>query len=235
MRKKSRSNYKTIFFDLDRTLWDYRANSELTLLDLVNRYAPELNAHFDTFLRSFYEINDRLWLEYRDGKLLKKELLTKRFVDVFKTMSIDAELFVEQIAQDYINESPQKTKLFPHTIEMLEYLKNKGYRLFLLTNGFLEVQKVKIRESKLEPYFEKMITSEEAGYQKPDRKIFEYAIEIVGAQKSDCIMIGDDLDNDISGAHGAGMDTVYFNPKKVEHDSLPTYEIQNLNELFSIF
>lgn len=228
-------NYKTIFFDLDRTLWDYRLNSEQTLNDLLNKYTPELNNQFEEFLQEFYKTNDALWLKYRDGLISKETLSIKRFIDIFKCFGIDVESKIRDIADFYITESPKKSKVFPHTIETLAYLRRGGYRLILLTNGFLEVQEVKIRESKLEPYFERMITSEEAGYQKPDKRIFEYAFKELLVEKSESIMIGDDLDNDIFGAQNFGIDTIYFNPENKKHESNPTYEITNLKELQIIF
>jgi putative hydrolase of the HAD superfamily len=226
--------YKVLFFDLDRTLWDYRANSEQTLSDLFTKHAPELVEKFDEFLTTFYEVNESLWLEYRNGRLSKEKLSTQRFIDSFKRLGVDAKPFAEEFSNDYISESPNKTKLFPQTIKTLQYLKNSGYRMFLLTNGFVEVQKVKIKDSNLEPYFETMITSEEAGYQKPHKEIFEYALNIVGAEKAICLMIGDDLESDIEGAQNFGMDTVFFNPAGINHNSAPTYEIKGLEELMTI-
>lgn len=223
--------YKVLLFDLDRTLWDYRANSEQTLKDLVKKHTPQLIEKFDEFLTIFYEVNENLWLEYRDGRLTKERLSTQRFIDSFKRLGVDAGSFAEEFSVDYIAESPNKTKLFPKTIETLEYLKNAGYRLFLLTNGFVEVQKVKIRDSKLEPFFERMITSEEAGYQKPHEKIFEFALNTIMAEKADCLMIGDDLESDILGARNFGIDTVFFNQAGLKHSSTPTFEIKRLDEL----
>jgi putative hydrolase of the HAD superfamily len=228
---KREKKYKVLFFDLDRTLWDYRSNSEQTLFDLVTKHTPDLIEKFNEFLVIFYEVNESLWLEYRNGRLSKEKLSTQRFIDSFNRLGVDVELFAEELSNDYIRESPNKTKLFPGTIESLEYLKSKGYRLFLLTNGFVEVQKVKIRESKLESFFERMITSEEAGYQKPHEKIFEFALKIVNAEKADCLMIGDDLESDIVGAQNFGIDTVFFNPAGLIHDTFPTFEIKKLDEL----
>jgi len=223
--------YKVLFFDLDRTLWDYRSNSEQTLKDLVKKYAPQLIEKFDEFLTIFYDVNESLWMEYRNGRLSKEKLSTQRFIDSFKQLGFDAEPFAEELSVDYITESPNKTRLFPQTIETLEYLKNAGYRMYLLTNGFVEVQKVKIKDSKLEPFFERMITSEEAGYQKPHEKIFEFALTIVKAEKADCLMIGDDLESDIEGARNFGIDTVFFNPAGLIHANTPTFEIRKLGEL----
>jgi len=235
MKKNLGKSYKNLYFDLDRTLWDFHTNSEQTLFDLIEQYIPELMPRFSKFLEVYYSKNEELWRQYRDGELKKEILRTKRFNDSIEAMGIKNCKFINEISDGYINNSPYKTALFPHAIETLNYLKNKGYSMFLLTNGFLEVQVVKIRESKLEPYFEKMITSEEAGYQKPNKKIFEYALKTVNARKSESIMIGDDLENDIMGAKRFGIDTVFFNPEKNEQLIKSTFTIHDLEELKSIF
>lgn len=223
--------YKNIYFDLDRTLWDFPKNSEETLRDLINRHVPELNSEFDAFLSTYHEINENLWRLYRDGEIKKEELRTKRFQDTLGKFGILNHGIAEKIGIDYIKESPYKTILYPNTHETLSYLHNKGYKLYLLTNGFLEVQTVKIRECKLEQYFTKMITSEEAGYQKPNKKIFEYALKTVNAKKAESIMIGDDIENDIKGALNFGMDAVFFNPDKNKLKVDATFEVNDLIEL----
>ena len=231
MQSPSLKTYKNLYFDIDRTLWDLESNSRLTLSQLIDKHLPELTPRFSEILGIFYVINEKLWLQYRDGEIKKEVLQGERFGRAFNKMGIDAPLIAKKFGDDFMKEAPLKTGLFPHTIEVLEYLKNKGYRMFLLTNGFTNVQIIKIRESKLEPFFEKMITSENAGYQKPHKKIFEYALKTVNSKKIDSIMIGDDLDNDISGAKKFGMDTIFFNPDKATHNSHPTFEINCLSEL----
>jgi len=202
---------------------------------LVNTFTPQLSSQTSLFIETFYKVNEDLWLQYRDGIITKEYLSSSRFIQVYKHLGIDVVSMAEEMAQYYIVQSPQKNKLFPNTIEVLSYLKSRNYKLYLLTNGFLEVQKVKIKTSNIEPYFDGMITSEEAGYQKPDSRIFEYALRNTGGQKTNCIMIGDDLDNDILGAQNFGMDTIFFNPLKITHTSNPTYEINNLIELIKLF
>lgn len=226
--------YKNIYFDLDRTLWDFPRNAEETLRDLVNRHVPEICSKFEHFLCTYHEINENLWRKYRDGEIKKEVLRTKRFHDTLANFGIHNHGIANKIGIDYIKESPYKTILYPHAHETLQYLHSKGYKLYLLTNGFLEVQEVKIRESKLEQYFAKMITSEEAGYQKPHKKIFEYALKTVNSKKAESIMIGDDIENDIMGAKNFGIDTVYFNPEGIHASINPTYEIQDLKEIQQI-
>lgn len=231
MQRKYKNSYKNIYFDLDRTLWDFQSNSEQTLSELLEKYAPELMPRKNEFLKIYHQVNEVLWIKYREGELSKELLRTQRFIDTFTAMDFPCNGICEAMSIDYITESPLKTGLFPYSLEILEYLKQKGYRLFLITNGFSEVQDVKIRCSGLEPFFEKMITSEEAGYQKPHRKIFEYALKTVNARKNESIMIGDDLENDILGAQRIGMDTVFFNPQKISHQQNTTFEINHLKDL----
>ena len=232
--KTSQKKYKNLYFDIDRTLWDLKSNSELTLWELINKHMPGLAPKFKEFLNIFYIENEKLWLQYRNGEISKEILRAKRFNDTFNILGINAPSTATIIGDDFIKESPLKTGLFPYTIETLEYLQLQGYNMYLLTNGFAEVQRVKIKESRLETFFKKMITSEDTGYQKPNKKIFEYALKTVNAKKRESIMIGDDIDNDIIGAKQFGMDTVFFNPEKLKHNSNPTFEIHSLNELMDI-
>jgi putative hydrolase of the HAD superfamily len=121
----------------------------------------------------------------------------------------------------------------PGAIEVLDYLKSR-YKIHLITNGFDKVQHQKLKHSNIDHYFETVITSEFAGYKKPQKEIFHFAINEVSAYPSNCIMIGDNIENDVIGAHKAGIDQIFYNPLKVKVDFLPTHEIENLIELKDI-
>lgn len=232
---KPKEKYKNIYFDLDRTLWDFETNSEKTLFDLLIKYFPDKKGEYKKFLSVYYPINEKLWVMYRKGFLKKDVLRIKRFIDSFKQIGVSDEKIVKQISKEYISLSPYQTALFPHALEILDYLKQAGYKLYLLTNGFKEVQTVKITQSGIGEYIDKMITSDDAGYQKPNRKIFEYALKTVNAKKVESIMIGDDLNTDIAGANKFGMDSIYFNIEKKNKEHSATYEISSLKELQEIF
>jgi putative hydrolase of the HAD superfamily len=124
--------------------------------------------------------------------------------------------------------------LFPHTIEILEYLKAKDYHLHLITNGFEKTQWSKINNSGLAPYFTHMITSEASNSLKPKKEIFEYALNKAGAILPESIMLGDNLDADIQGAINAGMDSVFVNHINASTSLRPTYIIYHLQELEAI-
>ena len=130
--------------------------------------------------------------------------------------------------------SPHQTRVVPHAFEVLDYLKEKGYHLYLLTNGFIEIQHIKTTESGLAPYFEKVFTSDEMGYKKPHKLAFDYAVKYVNARKRESLMIGDEWPTDIVGARQAGIDQVYFNTRNKPAEGPVTYEIHNLLELKEI-
>ena len=227
--------YKHIFFDLDRTLWDFEANALDTFKELFSIY--ELNKlvpDFDSFHRSYRKINRQLWQDYREGQIKKQVLKYKRFYLTLKEFGTDDVALAKKLGDDYVTLSGEKTKLFPHAMEALKYLQDK-YNLHIITNGFEEVQFKKIKNCKLEPYFKKIITSEKAGVQKPHQQIFEYALNEADAKKEESVMIGDDLEGDIKGARAFGIDQVYFNPHNHTHNIDVTYEIHSLLELKDIF
>lgn len=225
--------YKNIYFDLDNTLWDFKANSEETLKELFTSYFPDKENEFKNFLSVYYPINDKLWVLYRKGLVSKDVLREKRFAESFKQLKIN-HLKAYDFANDYLTTCPYKTKLFPHSLEILDYLKQKDYRLFLLTNGFKEIQQIKVAQSGLQKYFQKLITSEDSGYKKPHKKMFQYALKSCHSKKNQSLMIGDDLDADIIASINFGMDCVFFNSQKQIHTAQTTYEINSLDELEKI-
>jgi putative hydrolase of the HAD superfamily len=171
-----------------------------------------------------------MWEQYRLGTIDKPTLRDKRFALTFWDMGLDAETAPPQLADDYILLSPRKTILFPHAHEVLSYLEKK-YCLHIITNGFEEAQVIKMQESDLNRYFSEVIISEHTGFRKPDKRIFDYAMDKTGATAEDSIMIGDGLEVDILGARNVGWDTVYFNPENIEHQEMVTHEIRSLEEL----
>lgn len=224
--------YTDIFFDLDRTLWDFESNAMSTFEDLYNKY--ELEAKGVSSLEHFVDVyrrhNEFLWAQYREGAIKKEQLRNQRFKLTLNELNIHDDILANELGDDYINISPTKTILFPNCMEILEYLKGK-YRMHIITNGFEEVQYNKLINSNLFQYFDQIITSEAAGKKKPHPIIFEHALFKANAKKEASIMIGDDFDVDIEGAMDFGMDQAFFNPHNLEETRKATYEISDLIEL----
>ena len=226
---------KHIFFDLDRTLWDFEKNSQTTLLQLIKDFKL-IEKGIDTadnFIKKYKIHNEELWELYREDKIKKEELRGKRFQLALAEYDIDDSELAEQFGLAYIKQSPLKTTLFPYTHEVLLYLKKK-YSLHIITNGFEEVQHIKLASSDLAQYFDVIVTSEQVGVKKPNAKIFEFALEQAKAKPDECIMIGDDFPVDVLGAEQIGIQGVYFNPNKLAHKHSVVHEIFCLSELMAL-
>lgn len=229
------SKYKHLFFDLDRTLWDFEKNSEEVFRDMyhVLKLKRVGVKDFDEFFTTYRSVNHDLWDLYREGEIDKEFLNYQRFYQTLFEFGIENKELAESMAKKYVEWSPLKKHLFPSTMELLDYLKSKYY-LHIITNGFEEVQTIKLQESNLAKYFEQVIISETTPVKKPNPKIFKYAMHLAGANVGNSIMIGDDLDIDIKGAAGVGMDQIWTNFISEKSEFKPTYEVKSLLEIKEI-
>lgn len=229
--------YKHLFFDLDHTLWDFDANAKETLTEVYAHFKLEAKGvyPFIDFYKYYLHHNEILWDRYHKGFISSDELKWKRMWRTMLEFKIGSEQLARDMSVHFLEILPTKKMLFPHTIEILDYLTNKGYKLHLITNGFEKTQWSKINNSGLRRYFTHMITSEASNSLKPKKEIFEYALNKAGASLSESIMLGDNLDADIQGAINAGMDCVFVNHLKTNTDIKATYIIHHLEELEQIF
>lgn len=229
--------YRHLFFDLDHTLWDFEANAKETLRDLYGFFDLKEKGlpDFDAFHARFTHHNEVLWDRFRKGFINRIELRWKRMWLTLVDFKIGDEWLAHEMSNQFQQILPTKTRLFPHTVEVLDYLKDRHYLLYLITNGFEETQLLKLRHAGLAHYFTHIITSEVAGSLKPHKAIFDYALQLAGTTAPQSLMIGDALEVDILGAKNAGMDQVYFGPVSAQEAELqPTYSIRHLQELKTI-
>ena len=227
---------KHIFFDLDHTIWDFDKNAQETLHELYLHYKlEELGlASAEAFISTYTENNHSLWADYHVGKITKETLRAERFSRTFIQLGIHPEKIPQQFEDDYVRITPHKKNLFLGSEKVLGYLKQK-YTLHIISNGFKESTLIKMEVSGLNPYFTNVIISEDVGVNKPDKAIFEYALDKAKARKEECIMIGDSIEADIRGAQGFGMKAIYFNPQSKELPEDVKWQITHLEELLDHF
>lgn len=226
--------YKHIFFDLDRTLWDFDRSSAETVKELFFKYRLDRSIENpEDFIKVYHEVNLELWSHYRRGEMTKDVLRTKRFRISLDRFGIVDENLAEKFGDDYLNISPTKTILIPHAREILNYL-YPVYKLHIITNGFLTTQQIKLKNSRLDQYFESLTTSEVVGHNKPRPEIYHQALTSVNARKKESLMIGDDLDVDILGARNFGIDQAFLNRDGITHNDPVTYEFTSLQALEDI-
>lgn len=229
--------YQHLFFDLDHTLWDFEANSRLTLSELyenMNLLSKGVD-DFDVFHKNYLVHNDKLWDRYRKGFIKVDELRWKRMWLTLLDFKIADEPLARNMGTVFLDLLPTRKLLFPHTTEILDYLANKNYKLHLITNGFEQTQHSKLKNSGIDKYFIEVITSEGSNSLKPHPEIFEYAFAKTKAGKSESIMIGDSQEVDIQGAMNAGIDQVFVNHINEMPTIQPTYTVHSLKELETIF
>ena len=229
--------YKYILFDLDRTLWDFQANSFQTFREMYETFelGKLCNASFDEFYLQYKAINAVLWDMYRQGTLLKEVLYVKRFSLTLEYFGVvDCSDLSRKLGDFYVLEGPKKTGLVDGARQLLDYLQAKVYPMYIVSNGFKEVQNEKIKTSNIDSYFKKVYLSEDIGYQKPNRKIFDAILADLGVSGNECLMIGDDFAVDIVGARNAGIDQIYYNPGAIKQELQPTFEVKNLREIMNI-
>jgi putative hydrolase of the HAD superfamily len=228
--------YKDLFFDLDHTLWDFETNSKETIQELytTHRLADLGIVDFDGFYNTYSAHNHRLWDRYTKGFIKQEELRWKRVYLSLLDFKVANEQLAKEMAQAYLEILPNKKHLFPYTIEILDYLKQKDYKMHLITNGFESVQFKKIKNSGIADYFIEVITSESSNSLKPHKDIFEYALKNANATVTDSIMIGDNESADIQGGINVGMDTIFVNHIQTTPTIPATYTITHLKELETI-
>lgn len=222
------SKISDIFFDLDHTLWDFEKNSALAFETILTKHGIEVD--IASFVATYVPINSRYWKLYQDDEVTQEQLRYGRLKDVFDSINYDiSDDVIHLLAEEYIHYLPQYNHLFEGTIELLDYLKPK-YKLHIITNGFNQIQSNKLKNSKIEHYFETITNSENAGFKKPNPQIFHYALEISNSKKETSIMIGDNFEADIEGALNVGIDAIMFN----EHNIEIAKNIKQVNNLLAI-
>lgn len=227
--------YKHLFFDLDHTLWDFDRNSAECITELYDTFRlADLGIESAAeFSRQFVAINRQLWADF-DKNLIEHTYIRKhRFPLVFRAMGVDESAVHADLNVEYLKLLPRKPHLLESAKELLDHL-NGRYTMHIITNGFAEIQAVKMDSAEIAHYFTHVITSENANAKKPNPLVFQYAMEISGTNASESLMIGDNYEADILGAKGVGLDTVFYNPQGQPVSDPPTYDIRHWKELMAI-
>lgn len=229
------NKFRNIFFDLDDTLYDFSTASRESFRETYDLLG------YDRFFSSFQEFMDiytprnlELWKEYGKGTITKDELNRQRYNHPLQAVGVHDEELAACFCTEALSRIPTKCALIPGAIEILEYLFPK-YNLYILSNGFQELQAHKMRTAGLSKYFSKIILSEHIGINKPRRELFEYALDTTSSLSDESIMIGDMFETDIVGAANIGMAQIFFNRQGISPlPFAPTYEISCLAEIRDI-
>lgn len=220
--------YKSLFIDLDDTLWAFSENARDSFQEVYDSY--DFKRYFNSF-EHFYAVykarNTQLWVEYGDGRITKEELNRQRFFYPLQTVGVNDEALAKAYSDSFFELIPTKKKLMPYAKEALDYLSSR-YRLFILSNGFRELQSQKMHSAGIFDYFERIILSDDILVHKPYPEIFHFALSATQSELRTSLMIGDSWQADIVGAKGVGMHQMYYSELHAESATfVPTYWLKS--------
>lgn len=230
--------YTDLFLDFDDTLYDTHGNAEIALRELFE--VMHLGLYFkqpEVFYDEYWKANIDLWTRYSKGEISRDFLIVERFrrpLSCGEGLEAD-EAYCLEASDRFLDFCSSKPGLVEGARELMDYLRAKGYRMHMCSNGFHEVQYKKLHACGLEGFFQTIILSEDAGFNKPAPEFFDYALRLSGAQRETTLMIGDNFQTDILGAKNVGLDTAWFNrfPDFPAPESV-SYEVTSLRELMDV-
>ena len=222
--------YTTLYFDLDNTLLDFTKSEYKAITALLKLYDLPYD---DKTAKLYSEINHSFWKAFERGEIKKEEIFAGRFKKLLKVL--EQERDAKAMGDDYFKFLSEGYDVVDGAFEILEYLRAKGYKIYATTNGVAFTQYKRIKNSGLEPLFDGIFVSEEAGHQKPEKEYFDYVIDNTDEKnRSNILVIGDSQSSDILGALNAGLDSCWYNPNGDPNTYPSTYNISNLLDIKKI-
>lgn len=228
-----------LWFDLDDTLWDMTGNSAICLREMY--FSQNLDRLFATpeeWDRIYHEINAVLWDKYGRGEITREFLREERFAQPLRLAGVAsdrAQTLSHDFDRIYLDLLGRQTTLVDGARDLLAYLRDKGYRMGIVSNGFREVQYNKLKSSRIDSYFDPVVLSDDAGHNKPDRRFFEYALQRASSRKMLNVVIGDNLNVDIVGAVDAGLRAVWFRRERDRSTEADICTVDSLLQLKNLF
>lgn len=217
-------NYQWILFDADETLFHFDAFSGL------QRMFSSLGVQFtQQDFQEYQTINIPLWVSYQNGTITAQQLQHRRF----NNWANKLQLSTQELNNAFLTAMIDICAPIKGAINLLNFLKGKA-KLGIITNGFTELQQVRLERMGLQNHFHFVVVSEQVGVAKPHPAIFEHALSLMdNPVREHVLMVGDNPDSDILGGINAGLDTCWVNIEKkaVPEGIIPNYQVSSLKEL----
>jgi len=219
---------RAVLFDLDDTLFDHHRSARAALSSVHAVFARQVA--FDDFERHHIHYLEEMHIEVLAGRVHLDDARRERFRRVFAALGLAIdEGTTEAVASAYRDGYMVARRAMDGAAALLAELRPHA-RIAIVTNNLLEEQQNKLEHCGLASFVDALVASEEVGVSKPDPRIFEIALDRVGAPRQHAVMVGDSWQSDIAGAHAAGIRAVWFNPHHVSRP-LPDYEVDEIHSL----
>ena len=220
--------YKYLLIDCDDTVLDFGKSERVSISKVMEKYGVRPTSQA---VEKYVKLNEKFWRMFEKGKISKEELLKKRFVKFFKKYHIDVDGDI--INKEYLDTLTYNVFVIDGVEKILTYLKDKGYKLYFITNGVKKTQEARWNRTDVLKYFDGAFISEDIGYHKPQKEYFEYVVKSIGDNDlNNYLVIGDNIQSDIIGGLNYGMDVAWFNPKRKRSKIKVNYEFNNLDDYY---
>ncbi|MCL1078514.1 dUMP phosphatase [Parashewanella spongiae] len=220
--------YKWVLFDADDTLFDFDAFAGLTVLFSQYQYVFTKQDY-----QAYQALNKSLWLKYQDNLIDAQTLQIERFKPWEAQFGVSAAKF----NAGFLLAMAEVCRPLSGAIELLQYLKNNGTKVGIVTNGFTALQQLRLDKTGINEFVDLLVISEQVGFAKPDRRVFEYTIDKMDdAAFTSVLMVGDNLNTDVQGGFNAGIDTCWYNAKCETNTTnlIPTIEVKSHQQLLAL-
>jgi HAD superfamily hydrolase (TIGR01549 family) len=224
----------TVIFDMDGTLiehtWQLEQISEVFFARFAEALEPITQ---EEFFDCFWAKSEDMWYMVVDGVLNGRVGARYAYINTLRSLGQEVDL-AEAMLSYWVELVLREAVPFEDTFAVLEAVRQK-YTTGILTNGFIELQRQKIERYNLAAYVDFTLVSEEAGYHKPDERLFLEALKLAGnVSPQETIYVGDSLVNDIKGALRAGLTPIFINSQDSLEPPEGVIRIQRLSELRSL-
>lgn len=233
--------YKQILFDLDNTLVDDNENRKYAIKEILIERKENAT---DKELKEFIELDNQFWKDRAEGKIKEpykfntveektQWVRAQRFIKYFNNITLEE---AKEINDKYIKLLKEKIVPIKNSTEILKYLYEKNYELYIVTNSPTKIVNDKLNKINAQKYIKYAFSAEEAGHMKPHDEFFRTFFEKINNQnKENMLIVGDELDKDILGGIKNKIDTCWFNPNQLKNEQYKVnYEIKELLELKNI-
>jgi 2-haloacid dehalogenase len=221
--------YKAIFLDADDTLFDYPRAERAALAACRREF--RLRVEPEALLDAYRRHNRDLWREFERGETDQVRLRVERFRRVAAELGLTG-LPLDRVSAFYLEALSGQPMLLPGALGAVRALA-KVFPLALVTNGIAAVQRRRFAASPFIDHFRAVVISEEAGFAKPDPRIFEPALREIGTAADEVLYVGDSVTSDMAAARNAGMDFCWLNPGEdpAPDGYSPAFVISSIREL----
>lgn len=226
--------YTTILFDADNTLLDFDKDEDCALKKVMAEYGVPIT---EETVATYISINVGMWKALERGEITKPELKRTRFKKFFEAIGFETEADPCEVNERYLFLLGEGENVLEGAVDLCRELREKGFDLYIITNGVTNTQKRRMGRSGLLPFITKCFISETLGHQKPKKEFFDIVLDRIPEKDTKkIIVVGDSLTSDIRGAMNAGLDSVWVNMKGADlpEEYTPQYTIKDIREFREI-